>query len=131
MKTFLNTVIFIIIVGLSSCTIELDKNGRPIGTEYNPQARADADRQRQLSIRDVNRQAELNRRAYIESLTQPSSNGGGYRTPTQQAIYDREVEYQKAQLRAMEMRQQQQPRRYNPAASAMEQARRATYGPQP
>lgn len=109
-----------------SCTIELDKNGRPIGTEYNPKARADANRQHQLDIRDANRQAELDRRAYIESVTAPSGNRGGYRTPTQQAIYEREVEYQRAQLRAIEERQQ--PRYYNPEASALEQARRATYG---
>jgi hypothetical protein len=129
MKTFLNSIMIIIVACLmSACTIELDKNGNPIGTEYNPRARADADRQQQMAIRDANRQAELNRRAYIESLTQPSGNGGGgYRTPTQQAIYEREVEFQKAQLRALE--RQQQPRCYNPEASALQQARQATYGP--
>ena len=128
MKTFLNLILFIIIAGLtSSCTVVTDKNGRIVGTEYDPKARADADRQQQLAVQDANRQAELNRRAYIESLTQPSGgNGGGYMTPTQKAIYDREVGFQKAQLRAIEMRQQ--PRRYNPAASALEQGRQATYG---
>jgi hypothetical protein len=131
MKTFLNLILFTIIAGLmSSCTVVTDENGRVIGTEYDPKARADADRQHQLDIRDANRQTELDRRAYIESITTPSGNSGDYMTPTQKAIYDREVEFQKAQLRAIEEGQQQrQTMPYNRAASALEQARQATYGP--